>query len=88
MHDARLHLLSKMPFAGIRNLCAQRFPPSPSFTEKHVPSQQGKVFIVTGGNAGVGFELCKISLWHWSDHLHGVEVEGALSSIYDESLLS
>lgn len=28
------------------------------------------------------------SLWHWSDHLHGVEVEGASNSIYDESLLT
>ncbi|KAF7899680.1 hypothetical protein EAF00_004016 [Botryotinia globosa] len=33
------------------------FPPAPSFTEKDIPSQKGKVFIVTGGNQGVGFEL-------------------------------
>ncbi|KAH8893648.1 NAD(P)-binding protein [Thozetella sp. PMI_491] len=36
------------------------FPPKPTFTEKDVPSQAGRVFIVTGGNSGVGFELCKM----------------------------
>lgn len=39
------------------------FPPSPSLTEKNLPSQEGKVFIVTGGASGVGFELSKI-LYH------------------------
>jgi NAD(P)-dependent dehydrogenase (short-subunit alcohol dehydrogenase family) len=38
----------------------QLFPPSPAFTEKDIPSLVGKVFIVTGGNAGVGLELVKI----------------------------
>lgn len=38
----------------------QFFPPKPTFTEKEVPSQAGRVFIVTGGNSGVGYELCKI----------------------------
>ena len=37
----------------------QLFPPSPSFTEDNVPSLVSKVFIVTGGNAGVGLELAK-----------------------------
>ncbi|PVH76768.1 NAD(P)-binding protein [Cadophora sp. DSE1049] len=41
-------------------LLSQFFPPSPTFTEKDVPSLAGKVFIVTGGNSGVGFELVKI----------------------------
>ncbi|KAJ5097032.1 Short-chain dehydrogenase/reductase SDR [Penicillium angulare] len=49
-----------MPVAFLRNLYAQWFPPAAKFTEKEVPSQQGRVFIVTGGNSGVGFELCKI----------------------------
>jgi NAD(P)-dependent dehydrogenase (short-subunit alcohol dehydrogenase family) len=35
-------------------------PPNPTFTEKEVPSLVGKVFIVTGGNSGVGLELVKI----------------------------
>ena len=38
----------------------QTFPHAPSFTEYNIPSQTGKVFIVTGGNSGVGFELVKI----------------------------
>ncbi|TAQ86124.1 hypothetical protein B7494_g5554 [Chlorociboria aeruginascens] len=39
---------------------SQFFPPGPSFTEKELPSQKGKVFIVTGGASGVGLELCAI----------------------------
>jgi len=39
---------------------SQFFPPSPTFTEKDVPDLTGKVFIVTGGNSGVGFEIVKI----------------------------
>lgn len=42
------------------SLWTQYFPPRPSFTERDIPSQNGRVFIVTGGNAGVGFELCKL----------------------------
>uniref|UniRef100_A0A8H7NCR5 Uncharacterized protein n=1 Tax=Bionectria ochroleuca TaxID=29856 RepID=A0A8H7NCR5_BIOOC len=38
----------------------QFFPPKPTFTEENLPSQKGKVFIVTGGNSGIGYELCKI----------------------------
>lgn len=39
---------------------SQFFPPKPKLTEANLPSQKGKVFIVTGGYSGVGFELCKI----------------------------
>ncbi|KAJ6146876.1 hypothetical protein N7497_008858 [Penicillium chrysogenum] len=49
-----------MSLTSLRNLRTQWFPPKPAFTEKELPSQKGRVFIVTGGNAGVGFELCKI----------------------------
>ncbi|KAF2964604.1 hypothetical protein GQX73_g8960 [Xylaria multiplex] len=38
----------------------QLFPPSPTFTENDLPSLAGKVFIITGGNAGVGLELVKM----------------------------
>ncbi|KAK9368737.1 hypothetical protein V1509DRAFT_59128 [Lipomyces kononenkoae] len=41
-------------------ILTQMFPPSPTFTDKDVPSLAGKVFIVTGGNSGVGLELVKI----------------------------
>ncbi|OHF03623.1 hypothetical protein CORC01_00942 [Colletotrichum orchidophilum] len=49
-----------MSLAGLRNMRSQWFPPQPTFTEQHVPSQKGRVFIVTGGNAGIGFELVNI----------------------------
>ena len=39
---------------------SQFFPPPPTLTEANLPSQKGKVFIVTGGASGVGFELCTI----------------------------
>lgn len=39
---------------------SQLLPPSPVFTEANVPPLNGKVFIVTGGNAGIGLELVKI----------------------------
>lgn len=45
---------------AFRGLYTQLFPPKPTLTEDNVPSQRGKVFVVTGGNSGVGYELCKI----------------------------
>ncbi|KAF2096203.1 putative steroid dehydrogenase [Rhizodiscina lignyota] len=39
---------------------SQFFPPTPALTEANLPSQKGKVFIVTGGASGIGFELCRI----------------------------
>ena len=39
---------------------SQFFPPQPTLSEANLPSQKGKVFIVTGGASGVGFELCSI----------------------------
>lgn len=36
---------------------SQFFPPHPTLTEANLPSQKGKVFIVTGGYSGVGYEL-------------------------------
>lgn len=38
----------------------QLFPSAPSFTEKDVPNLKGKVYLVTGSNTGIGFELVKI----------------------------
>jgi retinol dehydrogenase-12 len=40
-----------------------RIPP-PILTEKNLPNQQGKVFIVTGSNTGVGKELASILYKH------------------------
>ena len=39
---------------------SQFFPPQPTLTEANLPSQNGKVFLVTGGYSGVGLELCRI----------------------------
>ncbi|KAF7719829.1 Uncharacterized protein PECH_007785 [Penicillium ucsense] len=39
---------------------SQFFPPAPSLTEANLPSQKGRVFMITGGYSGVGFELSKI----------------------------
>lgn len=49
-----------MVLAAARNLVVQWFPSKPLFTEAEVPSQKGKVFIVTGGNSGIGYALIKI----------------------------
>jgi NAD(P)-dependent dehydrogenase (short-subunit alcohol dehydrogenase family) len=45
---------------SFRNSFKQIFPGKPTFTEKDIPDQHGKVFMITGGNAGLGFELTKI----------------------------
>ena len=39
---------------------SQVFPPAPTLTEANLPSQKGKVFIVTGGYSGVGQGLAGI----------------------------
>lgn len=39
---------------------SQLFPPTATYTEKNVPSQKGKVFLITGGYSGVGYELASI----------------------------
>jgi len=38
---------------------SELFPPKPRFTEKNIPDQHGRVFIVTGGASGCGFEVAK-----------------------------
>jgi NAD(P)-dependent dehydrogenase (short-subunit alcohol dehydrogenase family) len=39
---------------------SQFFPPRPTLTEANIASQQGRVFLVTGGTSGIGFEICRI----------------------------
>lgn len=45
---------------ALQSMLTQYWPPAPTFTEKDVESQAGRVFIVTGGNQGVGLELIKM----------------------------
>ncbi|KAH0842260.1 putative oxidoreductase [Fonsecaea pedrosoi] len=63
------------------------FIPKPAISEKTLPDQTGKVCIVTGGNAGVGFEVCKILYEHNATvYLAGRSEEKckhAISSIVD-----
>lgn len=50
-----------MALATIKNAVGQSFRiPEPPLTEKNLPSQAGRVHIVTGGYAGCGFELSRI----------------------------
>lgn len=39
---------------------SQMWPPAPLFTEKNLPSQAGKVIIVTGASSGAGKELARL----------------------------
>ncbi|KAH6994460.1 hypothetical protein EDB82DRAFT_546081 [Fusarium venenatum] len=42
------------------NTYSLMFPPKPQFTEENLEPQDGRVFIVTGGYSGIGFELCRM----------------------------
>ncbi|KAI8960086.1 short-chain dehydrogenase [Daldinia sp. FL1419] len=46
--------------AQFSSTITQMFPPKPGFTEEHIPSLDGKVYIVTGSNTGVGKETARI----------------------------
>ncbi|KAJ6442167.1 short-chain dehydrogenase [Purpureocillium lavendulum] len=42
------------------NTYSQFFPPAPQLTEANLPSQEGKVFVVTGGYSGIGLALSRM----------------------------
>lgn len=48
------------PGPSLSSSLTQTFPPKPKFTEQNLPDLQGKVYIVTGSNTGVGKELARI----------------------------
>jgi NAD(P)-dependent dehydrogenase (short-subunit alcohol dehydrogenase family) len=47
----------------------EMFPQKASYTEKDMPDQYGHVFIVTGGSAGVGYEVAK-TLYHLNGRVY------------------
>ncbi|KAN0102166.1 NAD(P)-binding protein [Hyaloscypha variabilis] len=50
-----------MPSSSFKSAWTQFFPPKAKFTEKDVPTDlQGKVYIVTGANCGMGLELSRV----------------------------
>ncbi|KAI1406631.1 hypothetical protein F4819DRAFT_439804 [Hypoxylon fuscum] len=51
-----------MSLSLYKSYFSQYYPPKATFTEADLTpgSQNGRVFIVTGGNTGIGFELCKL----------------------------
>ncbi|KAH8895588.1 NAD(P)-binding protein [Thozetella sp. PMI_491] len=89
---ALLHSSCDLKWYTMGGNLAQLFPSSPAFTETDVPSLAGKVFIVTGGTAGVGLELVKI-LYSKNGTVYiacrspnkGAEVTKALKSAYPAS---
>ncbi|CAG1981760.1 hypothetical protein SNK03_007300 [Fusarium graminearum] len=42
------------------NTYSLMFPPKPQFTEENLQPQDGRVFLVTGGYSGIGFELSRM----------------------------
>lgn len=46
--------------SSLWTLWTQYFPPAGPLTEANLPGQAGKVFIVTGGSSGVGYETSRI----------------------------
>ncbi|KAF2117232.1 hypothetical protein BDV96DRAFT_490441 [Lophiotrema nucula] len=53
-----------MSWAFVKSIWTQWYPPPPTFTEKDLQDQTGKVFIITGANSGIGFELAKLLYPH------------------------
>ncbi|KAI1762473.1 NAD(P)-binding protein [Hypoxylon sp. FL1150] len=73
----------------IRDFWQQSFPPTPTFTEKSLPRQDGRVFIVTGGNSGIGLALIKL-LYQTGAKIYMASrsrerAEAAIASVIDEA---
>ncbi|PSN75119.1 NAD(P)-binding protein [Corynespora cassiicola Philippines] len=43
-----------------KSLWTQHYPPRPAFTDANIPNQNGRIFLITGANSGIGFELAKL----------------------------
>ncbi|POS77288.1 hypothetical protein DHEL01_v204317 [Diaporthe helianthi] len=53
-------LFSQLSYDRVVDIKDQWLPPKPTLTEANVPRQDGRVFIVTGGNSGIGLALVKL----------------------------
>lgn len=53
-------LFRNLSRAKVADIVDQWFPPKPTYTEASVPRQDGRVFIITGGNSGIGLALAKL----------------------------
>lgn len=53
-------LFSGLSYDRIVDIKDQWFPPKPTFTEANLSRQDGRVFIITGGNSGIGLALTKL----------------------------
>ena len=61
---------------------SQFFPPTPSLTEANLPPQTNKVFLITGGASGVGYELARILYYAGGTvYIAGRSESNALASI-------
>ncbi|KAJ7613352.1 NAD-P-binding protein [Mycena polygramma] len=73
----------------IKSMIFESYPPKPTFTVKDVPDLSGKVFIVTGGNSGIGFETTKELVTHGATVYIGTrslsKAEDAIKAIFKET---
>ncbi|KAL2814129.1 short-chain dehydrogenase [Aspergillus granulosus] len=56
----------------------------PPLTEKNLPSQQGKVFIITGASSGIGKELASILYAHHAKIYLATRAEAKTNAVIDE----
>lgn len=54
--DILLHTPSAMKTVTPVSSWSENFPPAPTWTSKDIPDLGGKVFVVTGGYGGIGYE--------------------------------
>src|SRR6266536_800937 len=64
-------------------------PPRPTWTEKDMADQTGRVFLITGGSTGIGYKVAK-TLYHLNGRVYITastlgSVEKAVNSIHESS---